>query len=472
MQTSQELPILTLGAGFYDEVQAARFPEQQLLFRNQEAAAQVGLDTLTAEAWQNHFAHFMPLPGNLPSPLALRYHGHQFDSYNPHLGDGRGFLFAQLRDTQGRWLDLGTKGSGTTPYSRGGDGRLTLRGGLREILATEMLEALGVPTSRSFSLFETGESLFRADEPSPARSSVLVRLSHGHIRIGSFQRHFAEGSPERLQKLLDYSVTHLLPELKNHANLPFAFVQEVGKRLARLCASWHVAGFVHGVLNSDNMNITGESFDYGPYRFLPHYDLTHVAAYFDYGGLYAFGRQARAVYVNLQRLAQSVSPLDPSAPWDRAFDSFVEQFQREKARLLLARLGLTEDSHDTDQVFCEAVFDYLGSTPVSYDGFFFDWWGGPASRTRAESGPRSAHYEHTSFAPLRELLLARTPVDPDRLSLPYFQKDEPVSLVHERIQEVLERFDRQQDRSLFESSLEHIQQAKTALGLSVNSTQD
>src|SRR5271170_7670008 len=131
---------------------------------------------------------FEPLPGNLEKPLALRYHGHQFDVYNPALGDGRGFLFAQLQDDAGRLLDLGTKGSGQTPWSRGGDGRLTLKGGVREVLATEMLEALGVYTSKSFSLFETGEKLTRGDEPSPTRSSVLVRLGHSHIRIGTFQR--------------------------------------------------------------------------------------------------------------------------------------------------------------------------------------------------------------------------------------------------------------------------------------------
>jgi uncharacterized protein YdiU (UPF0061 family) len=139
-------------------------------------------------AWLEHFAAFKPLPGNLPQPLAMRYHGHQFGVYNPDLGDGRGFLFAQLRDPAGRLLDLGTKGSGQTPWSRNGDGRLTLKGGVREILAASYLEALGVNTSKAFSLVETGEALQRGDEPSPTRASVLVRLSHSHIRFGTFQR--------------------------------------------------------------------------------------------------------------------------------------------------------------------------------------------------------------------------------------------------------------------------------------------
>src|SRR5580693_676434 len=180
--------ITELGGEFYDEVKPARFPKHLARFRNQRWAERVGLGDLGDGEWESHFARFDPLPDNLAPPLALRYHGHQFDVYNPNLGDGRGFLFAQLADSDGRLLDLGTKGSGTTPWSRGGDGRLTLKGGVREVLATEMLEALGVPTSKSLSLFETGEALMRGDEPSPTRSSVLVRLSHSHVRFGTFER--------------------------------------------------------------------------------------------------------------------------------------------------------------------------------------------------------------------------------------------------------------------------------------------
>src|SRR5579859_7297899 len=169
-----EARILSLGDNFYDRVVAADFPATILRFRNDRAAAEVGLADLSDAEWIDRFGRFRPLEGSLPEPLALRYHGHQFRVYNPDIGDGRGFLYAQLRDSRGRLMDLGTKGSGQTPWSRFGDGRLTLKGGVREVLATEMLEALGVYTSKSFSLFETGESLMRGDEPSPTRSSVLV----------------------------------------------------------------------------------------------------------------------------------------------------------------------------------------------------------------------------------------------------------------------------------------------------------
>ncbi len=265
--------ILELGAGFADEVRAATFPEHTLRFRNQRWAERVGLGALTEAEWTAHFARFEPLPGNLQRPLALRYHGHQFDVYNPQLGDGRGFLFAQLEDpTDGRLLDLGTKGSGQTPYSRTADGRLTLKGGMREVLATEMLEALGVYTSKSFSLFETGEALQRGDEPSPTRASVLVRLSHSHVRIGTFQRLYYLSERAASRRLLDYCIANFYPELATENEPATAFLREVTRRSARLCAQWLVSGFVHGVLNSDNMTVTGESFDYGPYRFLTHYD--------------------------------------------------------------------------------------------------------------------------------------------------------------------------------------------------------
>src|SRR5688572_10256438 len=201
-----------LGKEFADEVEAARFPKTILRYRNERAAATVGLDTLTDEEWIAHFGRFEPLPGNIDPPLAMRYHGHQFRTYNPDLGDGRGFTFAQLREAgTGRLLELGTKGSGQTPWSRQGDGRLTLKGGVREVLATAMLEAVGVPTSRSFSLIETGEALVRGDEPSPTRSAVLVRLSHSHIRYGTFQRQAYLDRPDNIGRLVDHVIALYYP---------------------------------------------------------------------------------------------------------------------------------------------------------------------------------------------------------------------------------------------------------------------
>ena len=179
--------------------------------------------------------------------------------------------FATIAD---RLLDLGTKGSGQTPYSRHADGRLTLKGGVREVLATEMLEALGVNTSKSFALFETGEALERGDEPSPTRSSVLTRLSHGHIRIGTFQRLAFFGEVENIKRLVRYCLENLYRRGRpaDDGENALRLFDLVSQATATLAASYLAAGFVHGVLNSDNINITGESFDYGPWRFTPDWD--------------------------------------------------------------------------------------------------------------------------------------------------------------------------------------------------------
>ena len=301
-----------LGPAFFDVVKAADFPRHILRYRNQRWAGRVGLEGLTDEEWLEHFGRFQPLPESFPEPLALRYHGHQFRVYNPDLGDGRGFLFAQLHDRlDGRLLDLATKGSGRTPWSRGADGRLTLKGGVREILATEMLEAQGVETSKSFSLVETGEDLERGDEPSPARSSVLVRLSHSHMRFGTFQRLLFQDDTKSLRALLDHTIQSYRPELwhDDETRRAAAFLEDVCRRVARVGAQWMAAGFVHGVLNTDNINVTGESFDYGPWRFLPVYDPAFTAAYFDHTGLYAFGRQPDALL--LESVPVGRMPLAP-----------------------------------------------------------------------------------------------------------------------------------------------------------------
>lgn len=374
--------ILELGDGFYDQVRAAPFPACTPRFLNERAAAEVGLPDVD---WARHFCRFEPLQGNLDQPLALRYHGHQFRSYNPELGDGRGFLFAQLRDGGGRLMDLGTKGSGQTPWSRFGDGRLTLKGGVREVLATEMLEALGVPTSRTFALFETGEELERNDEPSPTRSAVLTRLSHGHIRIGTFQRLAFHEDVEGLERLVRYCLHHLYGEpAEAGEERLFALVTE---RTATLAASYMVAGFVHGVLNTDNINITGESFDYGPWRFAPTWDPSFTAAYFDHSGLYAFGRQPEAIQWNLAQLAGCLALLtDGHGALQESLETFAAHFHTALAGGMVRRLGLPTQGAEEDRVVARAVVAALGTRAVSIDRFFFDWRGGERPKADVYAG--------------------------------------------------------------------------------------
>lgn len=369
--------ILALSGWIGDPVGPAPFPLTTLRFRNDRAAAQVGLEALPDEEWTRHFGRFEPLAGNLPLPLALRYHGHQFRVYNPDLGDGRGFLFAQMRDDRGRLLDLGTKGSGQTPWSRQGDGRLTLKGAVREILATEMLEALGVNTSRTFSVIETGEELWRGDEPSPTRSAVLARLSHGHIRIGTFQRLAALELADEMAQLVDYCLeTYPGPEMPEGVaepeNRAARLLHQVVERLADLAASYMVAGFVHGVLNSDNMNISGESFDYGPWRWLPSWDPGFTAAYFDHQGLYSFGRQPEAIHWNCAQLAIALRSLSPAPPLIEALERFPLLYQQAIARRWCWRLGVRQRGLDQDTALVGACEKAMREGGGTVDGFFFD----------------------------------------------------------------------------------------------------
>jgi len=459
--------IRELGDGFYDPVEAARFPEHRLRFRNQRWAERVGLGDLDAAGWEQHFARFEPLLQNLEQPLALRYHGHQFRVFNPNIGDGRGFLHAQLLDGDGRLLDLATKGSGRTPWSRDGDGRLTLKGGFREVLATEMLEALGVPTSKTFSLFETGEQLWRGDEPSPTRSSVLVRLGHSHLRFGSFQRQLALGDTPRIQKLLDYAIRHYVPDLEvaEGEDTPSAFLRVVTGRSARLCAAWMTAGFVHGVLNTDNMNVTGESFDYGPYRFLPHYDPAFTAAYFDHAGLYAYERQPTSVHWNLQRLADTLVDLSSADALSRALDGFLPEFLLAWREGVLRRLGLTPLGDERDADLLSLVRAFLIESKVGYDRFFFDWYGGVASVARAGASPEADKYRGATFLPLRAALDAYTPATPERLAGPYFQRDAPCALLIDEIEASWSAVAERDDWAPFEAKVEDIRRMGEATGL-------
>ncbi len=242
---------------------------------------------------------------------------------------------------------------------------------MREVLATRYLEHLGVNTSRSFALFETGEELIRGDEPSPTRSAVLTRLQHSHIRFGTFQRQAFLGKRNNLEALVAYCREHFYPEAKRPADL----LRSVAARSADLVASWMAAGFVHGVMNTDNMNITGEVFDFGPYRFLPHYEPGFTAAYFDHGGLYAFARQPEAMGWNLAQLAQSLSLIEEDEALIDALNSYAPAYERAAIAHWCARLRITEPEDGT--AFLKLSFDALHASRAGFAEFFHDWAGGP-----------------------------------------------------------------------------------------------
>ncbi|MBX3580484.1 MAG: YdiU family protein [Rhizobiaceae bacterium] len=449
----------TLGEAFFDEVSPAEFPKHILRFRNDRWAQRVGLDTLTDAEWIEHFGRFAPLPDSLPEPLALRYHGHQFRVYNPDLGDGRGFLFAQLHDLQdGRLLDLATKGSGRTPWSRTADGRLTLKGGVREVLATEMLEALGVDTSKSFSLIETGEELMRGDEPSPTRSSVLVRLSHSHIRIGSFQRLLYLDQYDNIRRLLDHTISTYMPHLSRDAgdDRALAFFEEVCRLVATTGANWMLAGFVHGVLNTDNINVTGESFDYGPWRFLPVLDPAFTAAYFDETGLYAYGRQPDTLLWNLTRLAECLLPIAEKSKLEDILRGFEVAFQQAFNAAMLRRLGLAPQSEEATLALVRSVWKFLIESKMPFEQFFFDWHGGRASESRAAASPAAEFYAAESFEPVFATIAAHRPFDGLALDHRYFARSTPCTMLIDEVEALWKPIADSDDWSAFHAKLTDI----------------
>lgn len=463
-----------LGPDFFDEVAAASFPDHILRYRNQRWAKRAGLEDLTDAKWLDHFGRFEPLPGSFETPLALRYHGHQFQSYNPELGDGRGFLFAQLRDLKDdRLLDLGTKGSGQTPWSRRGDGRLTLKGGVREILATEMLEALGVNTSKTFSIVETGEELVRGDEPSPTRSAVMVRLSHSHIRIGSFQRQSTLKRPDNVEKLMDHAIRHYMPNVwrEDRTERVLAFLAQVTKNVAITGAAWTAAGFVHGVLNTDNINVTGESFDYGPWRFLPSYDPAFTAAYFDSTGLYSFGRQPETLLWNLARLAECFLDFAEADSLENALSDYWTHFQTGLSRSFCRRLGIepvdAKNSTETGIELLKALIEFWNATQAPIEQVLFDLRGGVPASDRMTASPIAEHYAHETFAAVSSLLTSsfRTS-DGANLDHPHFKRATPRTMLIEDVESIWEPIANADDWSRFQICMDEIAEMRSAYNFS------
>ncbi|MBU1345533.1 MAG: YdiU family protein [Alphaproteobacteria bacterium] len=466
-----------LGDEYGDAVRPARFPETLLRVRNDRAAATVGLETLTDAEWVAHFGRFEPLPGQ-PGPVAMRYHGHQFRTYNPDIGDGRGFLAAQMRETSlkppgaareavanradGRLLDLGTKGSGTTPWSRSGDGRLTLKGGVREVLAAAMLESQGVPTSKALSLIETGEALERGDEPSPTRSAVLVRLQHSHVRFGTFQRAAFFGRTDMVETLVEH-VRSLYHPGVTAGDAP-ALLAAIVAASARLTARWIAAGFVHGVLNTDNLNVTGESFDYGPWRFLPSYDPGFTAAYFDQTGLYAFARQPEAVFWNLTQLAGCLKLVADPAPLTDALNGFGPAYIRELRAAFLERLGVTSLGEAADQRLLDATLALLREKgeEIRWEPLFHDWFAGFSSSARALSGPRAKIWQGETFDAFRFALFEHEPDRPERLESPIFARPEPEEMLIDEVEAIWAAIDADDDWAALHDKLARLEAIRAA----------
>ena len=357
-----------LGEDYYDVVTAAKFPIHILRFRNNHLLSILDLEPQMVS--NDHFIEAFGAFGGQQPCLALRYHGYQFGQYNPFLGDGRGFLYGQVRGNDNNLYDFGTKGSGRTPYSRSADGRLTLKGGVREILAAEALHQLGARTSRCLSMIETGESLWRGDEPSPTRSCVMVRFSRSHIRFGTFERLHYLKRPDLIQKLLDRVIAIYYPKIAQESEKYALFYAELVTRVAELVAQWMVAGFCHGVLNTDNMSITGESFDYGPYAFIDTYNPQFTAAYFDYGGRYSYGNQSFICRLNLEMLQLPLAMIMSAKDLEAGLAQFDDCYNRTYEKLMIQKLGFSDLFIPQAAELLTETIKLLRNSNLQYHNFF------------------------------------------------------------------------------------------------------
>lgn len=292
--------------GFSVAWKPATAPAPRLLFLNEALAGELGLDAaaLSGDEGAALFAGNVLPEG--AEPVAQAYAGHQFGGFSPQLGDGRALLLGELLDRQGRRRDLAFKGSGRTPFSRGGDGKAAVGPMLREVLVGEAMHALGIPTTRALAVAATGEPV-RREQVLPG--AVLTRVAASHLRVGTFQFFAARGEADKLRQLADYTIARHDPALAGHPDRWFGLLEAVARRQAALIAMWMNVGFIHGVMNTDNMTISGETIDYGPCAFMEAYDPAAVFSSIDHGGRYAYGNQPHVARWNLARFAETLLPL-------------------------------------------------------------------------------------------------------------------------------------------------------------------
>ncbi len=357
---------------FYARVAPTPVTSPRIVKVNHALAELLGVDA--SELWSARGAEV--LAGNvvppLAEPIALAYAGHQFGSFVRQLGDGRAILLGEVVGRDGRRRDVQLKGAGRTPFSRRGDGRAAIGPVLREYIVSEAMAALGVPTTRSLAAVTTGEPVFR-DRALPG--AVLTRVAASHIRVGTFEFFAARGDREALATLASYALSRHYAEAAGTGNDALALLEQVIDAQAALVARWLGVGFVHGVMNTDNTTISGETIDYGPCAFLDEFDPSKKFSSIDQQGRYAFAAQPRIAQWNLARLAEALLPL-LAADQDAAvrlaterLDGFATRFAAQYVRVLRAKLGLLREGED-DRVLAEDLLARLAEHGVDYTVFF------------------------------------------------------------------------------------------------------
>ena len=354
--------------------QAEAFPDQRLLAINEPLAAELGLDA----AWLRSADGLRFLVGNLvpgaAAPVAQAYAGHQFGGYVPRLGDGRALLLGELAGPDGHIRDIHLKGSGATPFARGGDGLAAVGPMLREYIVSEAMHALGVPTTRSLAVVGTGRPVQRE---TLLPGAVLTRVASSHLRVGSFQYASATANLDLLRRLADHAIARHHPGAADADNPYLALFEAVAAVQASLVARWMLIGFIHGVMNTDNMTISGETIDYGPCAFMEAYDPDTVFSSIDHWGRYAYGNQPAIAGWNLARFAEALLPLlsdnveDGIALAENSFGAFRDEYDEVWTSGMRAKLGLAADV-DAGVVtsLVDDLLPLLKESHVDYTSFF------------------------------------------------------------------------------------------------------
>jgi uncharacterized protein YdiU (UPF0061 family) len=361
--------------GFYVPWQGERAPKPTLVQLNRPLAEELGLDpdALDSEEGAAIFAGSAAPVG--ATPLAQAYAGHQFGGFVPQLGDGRALLIGEVIDRRGRRRDLHLKGSGRTPFSRGGDGKAVLGPVLREYLVGEAMHALGIPSTRALAAVTTGERIMRRG-PEPEPGAVLTRVASSHLRVGTFEFFAARGEEERLAQLLDYALRRHDPDRADSEEPAMELLRAVRDRQASLVAQWMSVGFVHGVMNTDNTTISGETLDYGPCAFMDAYDPGAVFSSIDRQGRYAYGNQPVIAQWNLARLAEALIPLfDSSGPealvegLNAEVGAFTRRYQLHFTERMRSKLGLSR-TEEGDAGLIEDLLAILQVGRIDFTAFF------------------------------------------------------------------------------------------------------
>ena len=356
-----------LPEAFYTRLQATPLDNPKLVAVSQKAA-----DLLDLELNDTCKEQLIQVSGGLnvlegSDPLAMIYSGHQFGSYNPQLGDGRGLLLGEVTNSKGESWDLHLKGAGATPYSRFGDGRAVLRSCIREYLASEALFHLGIPTTRALSIITSDTPVYRETEE---RGSTLLRLAKTHIRFGHFEYFCYTKQHDALKNLADFTIQNYFSELLDQDNKYSLFFKSVVEKTAHMIALWQANGFAHGVMNTDNMSILGETFDYGPYGFQDDFDWHYICNHSDHSGRYAFSQQPDIGYWNCGRLAQVLVPLiDDVTALQKTLDTYPTLYSAKYLSLMSEKLGLREEEAE-DSELIKDLLQLLHEQHVDYTLFF------------------------------------------------------------------------------------------------------